>query len=400
MQSLQQELKEGDVGERPHLVSPDRTNIAAELAQDWRSGLACECPNTSVTTRESIICWLLGNDLERFERLDSKQLALTSQAMAYRFRILQQRYLGVAPKQAYRHLTNRLGSLVLLRNKIRALSSFSHDRASTFADVLQDLIQELLQRDRYMQQQMVYIAQCTNDARLRTALLLATTEEYCLRPIRNQPLVMYRFVTYLRRKQQGGVTQVSDQTSLRLYSHELLTDDSDNTFSFLDAQALAAYQDTRAWSEKLALRQIVKQEFSNYLAQHIGENAVQWLHLYLQGKSQEAIARRLNLSVKEIYRLREKISYHAVRVFGLKHQSQLVSSWLETSLQEHGFGLTEQQWQQFWQKLTPRQRQVIELKKAGRSIPAIASILNSKINQITNDWYQLCLAAHALRAQG
>ncbi len=389
MQTLHQELKEGD-----------RNNIATKLMQDWRSRLAGECPNTSLATRESIICWLLGNDLERFEQIDSLQLTLSKQAMVYRFRILQQRYLGVPPKQAYCHLTNRLASLVLLRNKIRALLTFSQDRTSTVVDVLQDLIQELLQRDRYMQQQMAWIAQCTDDVRLRTALLLATTEEYCLRPIRNQPLLMYRFVSYLRRKQQGGITQVPDQTSLRLYSEELLTNDCDNTFSFLDTQAVAVSQDTQAWEEKLALRQIVKQEFSDYLAGQMGENAVKWLKLYLQGKSQEAIAGQLNLSVKEVYRLREKISYHAVRVFGLKHQSQLVSSWLETSLQEHSFGLTSQQWQEFWDKLTPRQRQVIELKKAGESIEAIAALLNSKTNQITNEWHQLCLTAHALRSEG
>jgi len=48
-------------------------------------------------------------------------------------------------------------------------------------DVLQEVIQELLQSDRYMQQQMAWIAECTVDARLRNALLFASTEEYCLR---------------------------------------------------------------------------------------------------------------------------------------------------------------------------------------------------------------------------
>jgi len=33
------------------------------------------------------------------------------------------------------------------------------------------------------------------------------------------------------------------------------------------------------------------------------------VQLYLQGKSQEAIACRLNLEIKQVYRLREKISY-------------------------------------------------------------------------------------------
>jgi phenylpropionate dioxygenase-like ring-hydroxylating dioxygenase large terminal subunit len=91
-------------------------------------------------------------------------LALTRQAMEYRYRILRQRYLGQPQAQAYRHLTNRLSSLVLLRNKIRAFLAFSQDRTSTLVDVLQEVIQELLQRDRYLQQEITWIAQCTNIA--------------------------------------------------------------------------------------------------------------------------------------------------------------------------------------------------------------------------------------------
>ena len=72
----------------------------------------------------------------------------------------------------------------------------------------------------------------------------------------------------------------------------------------------------------------MKQEFERYLAEHLGSEAVQWLQLYLQGWSQKAIASCLNLQVKEVYRLREKISYHAVHVFALKHEPKLVGNWL------------------------------------------------------------------------
>lgn len=388
MQILQQKLKEDD-----------RTNIAAELTLLWRSRLACECPKISATNRESIVSWLLGEDLDRFSGNDDSGLALRQQAMEYRWRILHQRYLGKTPQQAYRHLTTRLGSLVLVRNKIRALLSFSDDRTSSLVDVLQEVIQELLQRDRYLQQQIEWIAKCTSDRALATALLLATTEEYCLRPIRNQPLLIYRFVNYIRRKQQGGVTQVPNKQLLRLSSDRIFTEDGEDTYSVLDSQALAAYQDARVFEEKQGLRQAVKQEFSSYLATKLGSQAVQWLHLYLQGKSPEAIARHLNLSVKEVYRLRERVSYHAVRVFGLKDRPELVSDWLETSLHDRSLGLTPQQWQQFWAQLTPRQRTFIELKKANQNLAAIASFFNCKISQVTSEWYNLCLTAQALRNQ-
>jgi hypothetical protein len=304
--------------------------LVEDLVLSWRSRLSCDCPEQSAQTRESIICWLLGNDLERFEKLNQSELEMAKFAMEYRYRILRHRYLGVGSEQAYRNLMQRLGSLVLLRNKIRTWVALSRDRQQTVVDVLQEVIQELLQSDHYMQQQMAWIAKCTDDARLRNALLFASTEEYCLRPIRNQPLLVYRFVNYLRRISRGGLTQVPSRDSIWLVSEEFLIEDSENPTSLLDTQALAKYQVTQAIEEQQVLRTAVKQEFSRYLAQQLEPVAVQWLQLYLQGCSQNAIASCLNLQVKEVYRLREKVSYHAVRVFALTRQPELVRNWLQT----------------------------------------------------------------------
>ena len=372
--------------------------LASNLAEDWRSRLETDCPELSAQTRESVICWLLGNDLERFEMLNPIQLEIAQQAMEYRYRILRERYLGVGPERAYRNLMTRLGSLMVLRNKIRAWVALSRDRSSAVVDVLKEVIQELLQSDHYMQQQMAWIAKCTPEARLRNALLLASTEEYCLRPIRNQPLLVYRFVNYLRRAERGGLTQVPTSTLLRLVSEEIQTADSENSVSLLDTQVSAEYQNRQAMEEQQVLRAAVKEEFERYLASQLGPIAVQWLQLYLQGKSQEAIARRLNLSVKEVYRLREKISYHAVRIFALKGQPELVGNWLETSLQEHSLGLTPQQWQQYRERLTPVQHQMLELLKVGKTIEAIAQDLSLKTHQVMREWSKLYLAAQTLRS--
>lgn len=187
IETLKQEFNE------PNFIG----KLASDLEQDWRLRLSTDCPEQSAATRKSIICWLLGKDLEQFGMLNPCQLEIAQQAMELRYRILRHRYLGLEPGQAYRNLMSRLGSLVLLRNKIRTWVANSRDRQRLVVDVLQEVIQELLQSDRYMQQQMAWIAKCTGDARLRNALLLASTEEYCLRPIRNQPLLVYRFVNYI-----------------------------------------------------------------------------------------------------------------------------------------------------------------------------------------------------------
>ncbi|MBH8564779.1 HetZ-related protein 2 [Nostoc sp. CENA67] len=372
---------------------------AEKLAQDWHKRLAAECPEQSVANRESIVLWLLGRDLKRFDLLNPKELDIAKQAMEYRYKILRQRYLGIGRERAYRNLITRLGSLVTLRNKIQTWVSLSRDRQRSVIDVLQEVIQELLQSDNYMQQQMACISEITTDRRLQDTLLFASIEEYALRPVRNQPLLAYRFVNYLRRTQRGGLTQVPSSDLVRLVSEEILTDDNDNRVNLVDNQAIAEYQEAQQIEEQQALRQTVQKEFANYLQENLGKDAVEWLELYLQGKSQDEIAKKLNKPIKEIYRLREKISYHAVRVFALKGKPELVDNWLSISLQENNLGLTQSQWQQLEEKLTSIEQQILNLRKAGNSIEATAQKLGLKSHQVMGEWTKIYLAAQALRTQ-
>ncbi len=374
------------------------TKLADKLEQSWQNRLLSDYPTQSPATSKSIIRWLLGENPDRFDTMLPNQLAISNQAMDYRYRILRQRYLGVEPERGYRNLISRLAGLVTLRNKIRTWVSLSRDRQRAVVDVLQEVIQELLNSDRYIQKQITWIAQCTDDLRLRDALLLTSIEEYCMRPIRNQPLLVYRFVNFLRRAQRGGMTHVPEGELVRVVSEEVTPDDTDAPISLLDSQAVADYQDDQAWEEQQTLRLSVRKEFEAYLTENLGPEAARWLQLYLQGQSQEAIATALNKPVKEVYRLREKISYHAIRVFSIKEKPELVASWLENSLQDHSLGLTPGQWQQYWDSLTIEQRQLLEQLKAKKPIEAIAKDLNLKINQVIGEWSKLYLAAQALRS--
>ena len=382
-------------GERQ--IAQQLMTLAERLAQDWKSRLEQDCPEESSTTRESVVRWLLGDRPERFDTLAPAQLTVASGAIDFLYRILISRYLGVPPEKAYRNLIGRLGGLVVLRQKIQAWVSLSRDRQRSAVEVLQEVIQEMLNSDRYLQQQVAWIAECTSDRRLRNALLLASTEEYCLRPIRNQPLLVYRFVNYLRRAQRGGLTQVPAGDWVRLVSEQVLPDDTDEPLSLLDEQAMSEYRENQAWEEQQTQRQIVQQEFENYLAAQVDPLASRWLQLYLQGRSQEAIAEELKVPIKQIYRLREKVSYHAIRVFAVKQAPELVASWLETSIAEHSLGLTPAQWQQYLQELTPVQQQLLESLKAGKSVDTIASELKLKTNQVIGEWSKLYLAAQSLR---
>jgi len=382
-----------------HFFEEHQVKAGKKLADYWGERLAVECPEQSIANRQSIILWLLGSDLKSWEQLNPQQLNSAQQGIEYRWRILHQHYLGYGTEVAYHHLLIRLSGLVTLRNKIQTWVSLSGDRQRTVIDVLQEVLQDLLQNDRYMHQQMAAIAEFTINKRLGDTLLFASIEEYSMRPIRNQPLLLYRFVNYQRRIQRGGLTQVPNTEFVKMVSVQTLSDNSDNFLTLADHRAIAEYQKTQELEEQQVLRRQVKKEFAQYLQQTLGQEAVEWLNLYLQGLSQDDIAKKLNQPPKEIYRLREKISYHAVRIFALKVNPELVDNWLAISPQENNLGLSENQWQRLHEILTPVKQQILGLRKAGNSIEATAKQLNLNQHQVIAEWRKLYLAAQSLRNQ-
>jgi DNA-binding CsgD family transcriptional regulator len=390
MQTLKQGFEERNL---------NMTSEAEKLTLYWHNRLADECSLHSEATRESIAKWLLGSDKQRFENLNAKELKIAQQAMEYRYRILCQRYLGLSRERAYRNLITRLGSLATLRSKIQTWISLSRDRQRKVLDVLQEVLQELLQSDKYMLEQMACISEYTQDSRLRNALVFAGLEEYCMRPIRNQPLLVYRFVNYLKRTQRGGLTQVPTKDLVRLVSEEVYAEDGENRVSLVDRNAIEDYLEEEKAQEQQLQRQLVKQEFEQYLKENLGEDASKWLQLYLKGFTQDAIAQKLGKPIKEVYRLREKIGYHAVRVFALKDKPELVGNWLENSLSEHNLGLTPQQWEKLPEKLSPVQKQVLEMLKTGKTIEEIAQKLKRKTHQVMGEWTKVYLAAQAIRSE-
>jgi hypothetical protein len=366
------------------------------IATQWEKKIALECSGQNATTQKSILNWVLGEDSERLETLDAEHLKIADRAMDYRLRILIQRYLGLPPERAYKNLMQRLGGLAVLRDKIRAWLTLSNDRQRNVLDVLQEVIQELLQGDKYIQQQIAWIGQCTKNPRLRDTLLFASIEEYCLRPIRNQPLLAHRFINYLRRSQKGGVTNIPQGDLVKLVSDEIIGD-SDSTLSLLDRQAQDDYHQQQELEETQLNRDRVKGSLRSYLVENVSPEAGEWLDLYLQGKSPDAIALVLKMDIKQVYRLREKINYHTLKVFAIKAESEIVSQWLHISLQEHNLGLTPNQWEGFCASLDDKQREIMMGLKSGTSVEVIAKSLQIKTNQVMGDWSQIYLRAQEIR---
>ncbi|MGB6017224.1 MAG: HetZ-related protein 2, partial [Nodosilinea sp.] len=272
---------------------------ADNIVEDWLFRLQEDFPDQPQSVCQSIVSWLIGESPERFADLAEADLAIARQAIEYRYRILQQRYWGISPDQGYQRLIKRLSSLFLIRNKIKTWISLSRDRRRSVVDVIQEVIQEMMRSDRHLAQQLKWIATCTQNSRLRNLLMLATIEEYCLRPIRNQPLIIYRFVNYLRRSQKGGMTQVPTGALIRLISDEIAPGDSEDSLSLLDVEAWNQYQEEQTELEQQSMRHQVKTSFANYLSRNLDDIAARWLELHLKGLSQDQIAQSLNMPVQQ-----------------------------------------------------------------------------------------------------
>ena len=375
-------------------------NVDEELERSWRSILAKDYPHQKQDDRESILCWLLGEKRDTWNSLSAEELIPIKRGLDFRYQILKQRYLGVSPTAAYRNLINRLGSIVVLRQKIHTWVSLSRDRRRAVTDVLQEVIQQMLTSDSYLKSQLRWISQCTTDERLRNTLLFVALEEYCLRPIRNQqPLLVGRFINFLHQSQRVGITQVPNKENVRTTSMEIKPPGGETMLNVLDDIANQGYRDLERQQEQFNLTHQVKTEFCRYLRQEVEVNSAIWLELYFQGYSQDEIATQMNLAIKTVYRLREKVAYHAIKSFASKINPELVSKWLEISVKEDAFGLTSNQWKILCQKLTPLQNQIIEKLKLDQSLAAIAKDFSFSNKRITKEWSQIYLEAQTIRNQ-
>jgi hypothetical protein len=372
-------------------------DVVKTLEKSWLQRLNTEQVHWSSQQKNSIIKWLLGKISHDWEGYTSDELEVVEKGLEYRYRILIQRYLGQSETKAYQNLMARLASITVLRNKIKQWIALSRDRQQQVVDVLEEIIHQMLQNDRYLQEQIQWIGECTSVKSLRNSLLLTSIEEYCLRPIRNQPLLMYRFVNFLRDAQKGGMTKVPSQQAIRLVSEQVNETQSETLINLLDNQAIADYEAQQRWDHHEILRLQVQREFETYLRQNLDDLCVQWFLLYLKGFNQEAIAEKLNLPIKKIYRLREKVSYHAIKNFSLKQKPELVANWLEISLKEHNFGLTLSQWEKYQTQLDCTQRQLLVQLKSGNSAAEIAQAFDWKESKVIQEWGNLYQMAQSLR---
>ena len=143
------------------------------------------------------------------------------------------------------------------------------------------------------------------------------------------------------------------------------------------------------------LRERLISELIQYLESQGQSDCVDYLTLKLQDLSAPEIDELLGLSPRQRDYLQQRFKYH-VEKFARLHQWQLVHQWLGADLDQK-LGMNTQQWESFWQTLTPQQQQLLQLKRDNVSDRQIAQTLKWTAKQVEKRWSQLLELAWQIR---
>lgn len=129
-----------------------------------------------------------------------------------------------------------------------------------------------------------------------------------------------------------------------------------------------------------------------YLEDQDQQDCIDYLVLKLQDCAASEIDEILSLSARERDYLQQRFKYH-VEKFSRVHEWELVHQWLGANLDER-LGMTEEEWQVFWNQLSAQQQQLISLKREQQASDldeddAIATALGWTPKKVQRVWGQV-----------
>lgn len=267
-------------------------------------------------------------------------------------------------------------------------------RLPLIADFLQGFYVEALNAFRRENQ----MAQTyTPRTQLEIAEYLAFTERYAKRRIplpgqRTQQLIILRAQTFSQ--QQPVETPVDIEQATEGTNGE--GESGWNAASIQQVREQMVAQEAEPAED--TLRHTVISELIDYLDKHNQGDCADYFVLRLQDLPASEIESIMQLTARQRDYLQQRFRYHLIR-FALSHRWELVHQWLEADL-ERNLGLTSQQWQTFLARLTPQQRQLLELKQQKHSDDKIAQIIGCTLNQLQKLWFKLLELAWEIRNLG
>ncbi len=370
------------------------------LALAWRERLQQESPSFTETEIETLIKWLLGKNPSIFDNLSPSQLEQFKKGCDYRYNKFKRAYWGLAYPQAYNRLIDNLSRIPLVNNTIRNWMSSDKEARKVLREIIEEVVQEILCSSQYINRQMEWIGTITTNSNLRNALLFTDLEEYCLRPINNQNILIGRIINYFKKEIKKGVKNIPKGTAINVVPDTFINEEDESSFNLVDTKAIAQYQDNQNYQEITVNRLKVQEELETYLVKKLGEIegliAVEWLNLHMQGYSAKSISKITGIEINTVYRIREKVVYHANN-FALNDGSPLVNDWLEIGVDKN-FGLTPTQYIIFREQLTERQRKIFSLLQEGLTLEEIGKRLSLQKTLLKKEWGEIYTKGKNLRS--
>jgi hypothetical protein len=146
------------------------------------------------------------------------------------------------------------------------------------------------------------------------------------------------------------------------------------------------------------VRDRVIKELVEYLQAQGQSDCVDYLALKLQDLPAPEIDEILGISPRQRDYLQQRFKYH-VEKFSRSHRWQLVHQWLGADIDQN-LGLSQPQWENFLQQLTPEQQRLLHLKQQQTSDPEIAASLRCTLKQVHKRWVHLLEIAWRIRNGG
>ena len=303
------------------------------------------------------------------------------------------RYYQLGSRQGRVELHSSLGAIVY-RHVAVAGSDLGFDaRYNLIEDFLQAFYIEAIKAFR---RETELPEDYTPRTQLQVAEYMAFTEQYAKRRINlpggaNQQLIVLRAQGFARRQPQETTVDIE------------MAVDSAKTEEAESYQRNVAVQQIRSQmiakpgfdpSEESERNRVIT-ELMKYLESQGQSDCMDYLTLKLQDLSAPEIDQILGLTSRQRDYLQQRFKYH-VEKFAKQHQWQLVHQWLGAGL-EHKLGLSSQQWDIFWNQLTPQQQQIFELKTACQSDLLISKAVQCTPKQLQKRWTQMLELAWSIR---
>jgi hypothetical protein len=303
------------------------------------------------------------------------------------------RYYQLGSKQGRVELHSSLGAIVYRHVTVAGSDLGFEARYNLIEDFLQAFYIEAIKAFR---RETELPEDYTPRTQLQVAEYMAFTEQYAKRRINlpggaNQQLIVLRAQGFARRQPQETTVDIE------------MAVDSAKTEEAESYQRNVAVQQIRSQmiakpgfdpSEESERNRVIT-ELMKYLESQGQSDCMNYLTLKLQDLSAPEIDQILGLTSRQRDYLQQRFKYH-VEKFAKQHQWQLVHQWLGAGL-EHKLGLSSQQWDVFWNQLTPQQQQIFELKTACQSDQLISKAVQCTPKQLQKRWTQMLELAWSIR---